>query len=191
MPKRNPDLGGAVRRVFVCPRNRSDSVAKESLSLTLSGIRGDRHSGLTKVAGVRELSFHEKGEKLQNHRQWSAVSAEELLEIAKLMRLREVFPEWLGANLIIGGCPEFSRLPTGTRLVFSGGVILMVYGENEPCGKPADVIHQALPEDEEGWRLFKLAAKFRRGLVGWVERGGIIQPKDTVEIYLPRRIPEL
>ncbi|BDI28090.1 putative metal-sulfur cluster biosynthesis proteins YuaD [Capsulimonas corticalis] len=152
----------------------------------LGGIQGDRHYGFTKSAGVREKKFHPKGASIWNPRTWSAVSVEELAEIAASMGVAEIKAEWLGANLLFRGVGSLTSLPPMTRLVFSSGAILLVYGENLPCIGPANVIRKlATPLDIRLPQTFGKAAAKKRGLVGWVERAGVIRPGDTADVYLP------
>ena len=88
---------------------------------------------------------------------------------------------WLGANLH----SRLTELPPGTRLFFPEDATLVVEGENEPCIGPGKVIHAHHPEREKLASHFVKAAWKKRGLVGWVERPGIIRPSDTVKVMLP------
>ncbi|MFM1932735.1 MAG: hypothetical protein RL226_2038 [Bacteroidota bacterium] len=163
----------------------------KKLTLTLAGIPGDRHAGFHKSAGVRETELFKKGMPIANHRQWSAVSVEELASIAKKMKVKEVEPSYLGANLLISGIPSFTQLPPLTRLRIGEGhteVTLVVYEENHPCKHPGEALKQAgLTPQGEG---FVKAAYGSRGLVGWVENGGKIQQGDAVKIFIPEQWPD-
>lgn len=189
----NPDFLMSVKGIFV----GTDPVVSKPvdyLTVTLEGVVKDRHFGYSKLAGVREKAFHEKGTLIFNARQWSAVDQAELAAVAREMNVPEVKAEWLGANLLLatpslaetrGFC--FTKLPLLTRLVFEGGVVLLVYGENLPCKYPAEAMLAAEPEIFAGKdKYFAKAAIGKRGLVGWIERAGIIAPNETVKIHLPK-----
>ncbi|MEO7718933.1 MAG: MOSC domain-containing protein [Capsulimonas sp.] len=176
---------GAVR-VIDKGRGAVVSEPQSEILCALDGIVGDRHFGFTKSAGVRERAFHSKGTPIWNPRTWSAVSVEELAEIAASMSVAEVKAEWLGANLLFSGVENLTLLPPLTRLVFSSGAVLLVYGENLPCVGPANVIKKlGTSLNAASSKTFGKAAAKKRGLVGWVERAGGIRPGDTVEAHLP------
>jgi hypothetical protein len=103
-----------------------------ALDFTFEGIPGERHFGFTRPADAR-VPWYKRGTALRNVRQASLVSQEELVEIAQLMGLPEIRPEWLGANIVIEGVPRFSFLPAGSRLFFEGGPTLICEGYNAPC----------------------------------------------------------
>lgn len=159
----------------------------ERLSLTLAGIPGDRHSGFHKSAGVREKALYGKGTPIANHRQWSALSSEELALIAQAMGLPEVEAAYLGANFVFSGIPDFTQLPSLSRIRIGKApnqATLVVYEENEPCRFPQDAMENAgivVPGQS-----FVKAAYRRRGLVGWVEKGARVLPGDPVEVFIPK-----
>ena len=58
----------------------------------------------------------------RNERQWSAVSLEELAEIAQTMDLSEsLSAATVGANICLSGVPNLSHLPKGSILKFPSG----------------------------------------------------------------------
>jgi len=142
----------------------------DEIALTLAGIEGDRHFGLTKNAGVREKQ-HPPGVEIRNMRQLSLVSVEELALISP-----DVAWQKLGANLVLEGRAALTQLPPSSRLVFPSGACITVDSENAPCSKPAR---------ELGQPHFVKAAHRRRGLVGWVERAGMVRVGDVVAIWEP------
>ncbi len=166
------------------------SVVKK-LTFTLAGIPGDRHAGFHKNSGVRETELYKKGFPIKNHRQWSAVSVEEMEHVAKKMQIEKVSAEHLGANILIEGIPFFTQLPPLSRLRIGEGsyqVTLVVYEENFPCKHPQEaMLSRGIEIKGTG---FQKAAVGLRGLVGWVENGGKIQPGDLVEVYIPQQWPE-
>ncbi len=159
----------------------------DRLSLTLAGIPGDRHAGFHKAAGAREKALYAKGTPIANHRQWSALSSEELELIAKGMGLAQVEPEYLGANFVFSGIPDFTKLPSLTRLRIGKApnqATLIVYEENEPCRFPQEAMEKA--GIEVPGQSFVKAAYRKRGLVGWVEKGARVLPGDPVEVFVPK-----
>ncbi len=158
----------------------------DRLSLTLAGIPGDRHSGFHKAAGAREKNLYPAGTPIANHRQWSAVSAEELDQIAKAMQLDEVKPEYLGANFVFEGIPDLTKLPPFTRIRIGKAphqATLVVYEENLPCRFPQEEMEKA--GVTIAGEPFPKAAFGKRGLVGWVEKGARVNPGDPVVVFVP------
>lgn len=181
-------LTGKVEGVFFTPDPQSFITASQpELEFALAGIPGDRHYGHTMISGGREKKVYPRGTEIHNNRQWSAVSSEELAAIAATMNLKTVQPEWVGANLLLSGIPDLSHLPPLTRMKFFSGdemtAVLMIYGQNKPCIYP----HQAM-ENILGKAIdipFTKAAATCRGLVGWVEKPGVIKPGNAVICELP------
>ncbi|WP_204313352.1 MOSC domain-containing protein, partial [Klebsiella michiganensis] len=79
------------------------------------GIAGDFHAGATRRSGGRE-PWYPRGTEMRNERQLSLVAADELSIVAERMELKEIKPEWIGANLLIEGVPNLSMLPAGSLL---------------------------------------------------------------------------
>lgn len=159
------------------------SVAKESVNVTLEGFAGDTHTGLTRSSCVRVKRQYEVGTTIRNTRQISIVSEEELAIIAGRLNIAHVKPEWLGANICLSGVPDFSCVPPSARLLFSGGVSVVIDAENEPCQYPADIIEQHFPGSG---KLFVKNAMGIRGVTAWVEREGVLNKDESVAIHVPR-----
>ena len=132
-----------------------------SLELTFEGIAGERHFGFTRSADAR-VPWHQRGIPIRNVRQVSIVSAEELAEIAALMGLPEIRPEWLGANIVLEGVPRLSFLPAGSRLFFNGGATLAAEGYNAPCSISGAAV--AAGAGQGGKLDFVKPATHRRGI---------------------------
>jgi MOSC domain-containing protein YiiM len=98
------------------------------------------------------------------------------------MGIREVKPEWVGANLVTAGIPELTLLPPSTRLQFPSGATLTVDLENGPCRYVAEVIAKHHPDAAERWIA---AATHKRGVTAWVEREGTIAKGDAIALFLP------
>ena len=139
--------------------------------LSFAGLEGDRHAGLTMRSGVRQKHLP-RGTEIRNSRQLSLVSVEELARIAAALGLPRLDYRAFAANVLVSGIPSLTQLPSGTRLVFSSGAVLVVDGENEPCIKVGKRIA----------RGFVKAAHGLRGLVAWVERPGPIRRGDSVTL---------
>lgn len=162
--------------------------SKESLVTTrrgevkviYGGIEGDRHAGLTRIAGGRDKGRYERGTIIPNERQILIVAQEDLDFIAKELHLPELPAELIGTNIAIGGISNFSKLPIGTELVFSGGVILKIEEENLPClkaGKAIQAVHGHVDPSH-----FPKASLDKRGVVASVITPGVIQEGEFVTV---------
>ena len=158
------------------------STAIDRIDVTFEGFAGDTHSGLTRNSCVRVKDQYVEGTVIRNTRQISIISVEELAKVAELMAIDQIRPEWLGANLCLSGIPELTRLPPSSRLIFSGGVSLVVDAENEPCKYPADVIDRFNPGKG---KYFVKHAMGKRGVTAWVEREGLLSVDHTVAVHIP------
>lgn len=155
---------------------------------TLEGLEGDRHAGFTRHADAR-VPQYPRGTEIHNSRQVSLVAAEELTRIAANMGVPAIEPEWIGANLVLRGVPDLSRLPPMTRIYFPELAAIALEGENHPCLFPGKAIQHAYPEMPGLGKRFPKAALHLRGVVGWVERAGMIREGDTVRIAVPEHVP--
>ncbi|NQX90706.1 MAG: sulfurase [Flavobacteriales bacterium] len=164
------------------PKSLENSSVKE-LNFLLDGIEGERHLGFSKPAGARESQFYKRGEEIKNHRQWSAISQEELNSIASKMDISKLDGAWIGANIVFEGTDQFSKIPPFSRLVFENGLILVVYEENAPCHLPQPFIEGHVGKSKIN---FSKAGADQRGLVGWIERAGTISVGEACEIYVPK-----
>jgi hypothetical protein len=178
-----PDV--VVLAVYVGAAQAVDSVVQPSIECTLEGIVGDRHFGFTKPAGVREPDY-ERGTIIRNNRQFSALSQEELTKIAASLQVPKIEAEWLGANILLEGMEEFTQLPPLSRLVFDGGAVLRVFGANQPCRYPGDVIQSHYPDHPRLSADFVRNAMQCRGIVGWVEHPGTITAGQGVQVIRAR-----
>ncbi len=181
-------LSARVAGVFVAAGGHFETAAVETLELDFGGIPGDIHEGATRHSGGRE-PWYPRGTQIRNERQVSIVAPDELERIARNMGIREVRPEWIGANLLIDGVPLLSFLPAGTMLFFRGGVTLKVDAQNGPCRVAGKLVaERARMEDREaGALLFPKAARRLRGLVAWVEKPGRIATGEEVSVRIPEQ----
>ena len=114
---RKISIDGKVSSLLI-NRDRSEdlSSAHESkVEVDFSGFVGEAHSGLTRKSCSRVRAQYPRGTEIRNVRQISILSAEELAEIAVLMGIPILKPEWIGANLILAGIPHLTMLPPSTR----------------------------------------------------------------------------
>lgn len=161
------------------------------IDVDYGGFVGDSHSGVTRASCVRVVSQYPKGTEIRNTRQISALSAEDIESIRNTMNLDILNPEWIGANLVLQGLPEFSKLPPSSRLIAPNGTSLVVDMENAPCRFPGDIIEQHRP----GFgKRFPKAALGKRGITMWVERIGSLKTGDVLSLHVPPvcswRLPE-
>ncbi|MBB3772094.1 hypothetical protein FHS55_002703 [Angulomicrobium tetraedrale] len=159
-----------------------------SLGVTLEGVPGDRHMGMARPADSR-VPWFPRGTPIRNSRQVSIVAMDELAEIARRLGIVDVQPEWLGANLVIEGIAQLTRLPPGTRLFAAGGATLAVEGENAPCRHAGAAVAAFHPGSAGLDLAFVQRAKGLRGLVAWVERAGELAAGTEIEVRVPAQRP--
>jgi hypothetical protein len=152
------------------------------LNLRFDGIEGDCHAGLTRPSDSRTLRQYRRNTAIRNVRQLTLLSREELADIAAIMDIPEVKPEWIGANVVTSGIPDLTLLPPSSRMQFPSGATIVVDMENEPCRYPAEVIEKHNPGQKVG---FVKAAKHKRGVTAWVEREGKVGIGDEITIWIP------
>jgi hypothetical protein len=181
-------LDGKVDALLLAAGNNFITAPVSSLRLTFDGIDGDHHAGATRKAGGRE-PWYPRGTVMRNERQISLVALDELATAAAEMGLADIKPEWIGGNIVIGGIGNFSLLPPRTLLFFEGGATIKIDGQNAPCRLSGrSIAENSGADDIEGVALaFKDAAKRRRGLVGWVEKPGVIEAGTKVTARLPEQ----
>ncbi|WP_083521116.1 MOSC domain-containing protein [Alicyclobacillus kakegawensis] len=155
----------------------------DRIQLEYGGIPGDLHFGLTKRSGVRE-SMYPRGTEIFNRRQVTVVSVEECGRIAERLGVPSVRPEWLGANIALGGFPNLTTLPVGSRILFPGGAGLVCEGENLPCTQPGGVVQSQYPDEPRLSSRFVRHALGLRGIICVVERPGVVQTGDTVRVVV-------
>jgi hypothetical protein len=157
-----------------------------TLALGFDGIAGDRHGGLTRASGGRE-PWYPKGTEMRNERQVSILSPDDLAAVATGMNIPELRPEWIGGNILLSGIPQLTLLPPRTCLFFAGGVTIRIDGLNMPCRLSGRSVAARHPGRDGLDLAFVKAAKRRRGLVGWVEKPGMIAAGEAVEAKVPEQ----
>lgn len=185
MPILRPtELTGRIDAVLINEDGRDLTTSQlDRVNVTYAGFKGDCHSGLTRPSCVRVKLQYPVGTEIRNTRQISILSSEELAEIGDVLDLGEpVRPEWVGANLAITGIPRLTELPPSSRLLFEGGVSLVVDMENGPCKYPGEIIDRHHP-GKGSW--FPKHARGKRGVTAWVEREGDIAKGAEIALHIP------
>lgn len=175
-------MSASVAALHVWPAGRAAPDAIDPLVLDWGGPIGDRHHGETMLSDTRQKAVFARGTRIRNHRQVSLVDSAELAAIAEAMGIATLAPGLIADNICTDGLPELTRLPRMTRLVFAGGVVLMLGGENFPCtiaGGLVEAAHGTSPS------AFPKAAMGRRGVTGWVEHPGEIRVGEAVSVVVP------
>jgi MOSC domain-containing protein YiiM len=153
-----------------------------ALELTYAGVVGELHEGRTRKSCVRVKDMYAEGTEIANVRQLSILSAEELALMAEALGLAVLDPGLLGATMVVEGIPDFSHVPPSSRLQAPSGATLVVNMENRPCVFPGRSVEARHPGKG---KLFKPAAKGRRGVTAWVEREGRIELGDALKLFIP------
>lgn len=180
-------LTARVEGTYVVEGAAVESTPRDALILTYSGIAGDRHEGLVRPSGPRE-PWYPRGTPMRNERQVSILGLEELAEIAATLGIDHLDPRWIGANLVLSGIEHLTRLPPRTLLLFASGATIRIDGDNDPCRKSGAAIAAHVDNRPDLQFAFVKAAKDKRGLVGWVEREGVILPGDEVKVRTWRQL---
>jgi hypothetical protein len=181
-PLKKLDVRTEAILVNATPNEDLSSSRIESVDITYAGFEGESHSGLVRASCVRVRGQYAEGTEIRNTRQISIVSVEELALIADSMGIDTLEPEWVGANLLVSGIPDFSKIPPSTRIIFASGASLVVDLENSPCKYPGEIIERHHPGKGN---LFPKAAYGRRGVTAWVEREGYITTGEAIKVHIP------
>lgn len=175
---------GRVEQLLTARDRRAglETAPLPQLPLTLDGIPGDCHAGRTRKSDSRTLQLYPRGTEIANVRQLSLLSQEELADVAAALAIPALPASWLGANMLVSGIADLTRLPPSTRLQFPSGAVLAVDMENYPCCQVAAVIARTYPVAAV---QFVTAAMHKRGVTAWVERAGPVCVGDAIAVWLP------
>lgn len=176
-------LTGTLSQLFSADGNGFVSRLVEHIEVDFDGIVGDYHRGLTRKSGGRE-PWYDRGTIMRNERHVSILSHEELRQIADDLGIDQLDAGRIGANFVTSGIPNLSRIPARTQFFFPSGAVIRIDGYNAPCkisGKSLQDVHGGRDDIEFG---FVKAAKTRRGIVGWVERPGVIYVGDEIKVRI-------
>lgn len=173
------NLTGTVVSVHAGPKDIMGKERRTEIMATLEGILRDQHFGFTRWSKSKKSI-------VRNDRQWTGLSVEEVEIIRQHMNLRELAAEILGPNVVIQGIPDFSQLPRGTTLAFDSGALFVVEEFTDPCARMGAHIAKTYETDQDGQQIkgnmFPKVANTLRGLVGVIDRGGIIREGDSVKV---------
>ena len=178
------ELTGEILWLGRVPVDASDiqSISVDQIDVGWEGFAGETHSGLTRPACVRVKKQYARYTEIRNTRQISILSREELAEVAERLDIPDIRPEWVGANMVLRGIPDFTLIPPSSRLIFENGVSLTVDTENAPCKYPAEMIEAAHPGHG---KAFPAKARSKRGVTAWVERIGSLSVGDVCRLHIP------
>ena len=185
-------IQGEVVSVFAGVSGTLDKAQEQKIEFMLDGIVGDRHRGMARRTW-ESTDKQPGGTERRNERQWSAIAHEDLQAITEDMELAKPLTAGsIAVNLCLEGIPDFSKLPRGTVLEFSSGVVLIVEEYNPPCSRMSNYVAKQFVTRSGNSPFpsaFIDAAKFRRGLVGVVEVSGGVAVGDTVTVA-PEILPK-
>ena len=177
-------IKGTISGLFKAEGGNFITTPVDELALTFQGIPGDFHAGYTRKSGGRE-PWYPRGTEMRNERQVSILSPDELRLIARRLDVLEVKAEWIGGNICLDGLDNLSMLPPRTLLFFEGGVTIRIDGDNAPCRVSGRSIASQFEGRDDVELAFSKQAKNLRGLVGWIEKEGVIKAGEAFEARLP------
>lgn len=187
MPVLSPtDIIGHVRFLGVNASREGglESSAVNQVTVTYAGFEGEAHGGLTRASCSRVKAQYERGTEIRNARQIAVVSVEELATTAAAMGIERIDPGWIGSNIALAGIPDFTFVPPSSRLLFEGGVSLVVDMENGPCRYAGQAVLARDPSAGSEM-AFAQAAVNRRGVCAWVEKTGTIHVGEPCRLHIP------
>ena len=161
-----------------------ETESRAKIDLDWDGVIGGAYNSRIRGSDSRVLQQHRPNTKIANVRQLSIVSKEDIDHIAHAMGIPQFNPEWLGANLVVAGCRDFSYIPPSSRLQADNGTTLIVDMQNYPCHQIGVTIERDLPGHGKS---FKQHAKGRRGVTAWVERPGQLALGDKMRLHRPEQ----
>ena len=166
--------------VVAVSRNRAHTFSKsneDAIQLIAGlGVEGDSHAGVT----VQHRSRVRVDPTQPNLRQVHLVHAE--LHDELLADGFQVGPGDMGENITTRGV-DLLDLPTGTILHLGADAAIEITGLRNPCGQldgfQPGLKSAVLDHDEAGGLIRKA------GVMGVVQRGGLVRPGDAVRVELP------
>src|SRR5712691_6008360 len=104
------ELTGTVTHLLIGQsRHTIESSSVARLQATFEGLEGDIHKCPTRRSDVR-VPHYPSGTIIRNTRQVSILSQEELAEVAAALKIPQLLPAWVGANLELRGIPNLTLL---------------------------------------------------------------------------------
>ena len=172
-------LAGSV--IYATPQRRAPAEA-EGLGVHGDGCAVEHDRPLDRLGAERDRAAlegeaqhqHVGGDRVAQHRRGDGGGVE------------EVEPGWLGAQMVVSGLPDFSRVPPSARLQSEAGTTLCIDMQNRPCHLPARVVERERPG---AGAAFKRAAEGLRGVTAWIEREGVLAVGDGLRLFVPDQPP--
>lgn len=177
-------ISGTITKLFKANGNDFPTQPVKELTLSIDGILDDYHEGPTRKSGGRE-PWYPRGTVMRNERQLSILAPDELATIAKRLDIPELKSEWIGGNIELAGIANLSMLPPRTLLFFEGGATIKIDGDNAPCRVAGQSIAANFNGRDDLELNFAKVARNLRGLVGWVEKPGVIKIGESYEARIP------
>ncbi len=175
---------GTVAGLFKAQGKSFQTEVVEELPLTFDGIPGDFHAGQTRRSGGRE-PWYPRGTEMRNERQLSILCPQELRAIARRIDVPELKAQWMGGNMLLEGIENLTMLPARTLIFFEGGVTIKIDGDNAPCRVTGRAIASQFDGRNDVETTFPREARRLRGLVGWVEKEGVVKTGEAFEARIP------
>jgi MOSC domain-containing protein YiiM len=170
-------VAGWVAAVHGGPEHGVGKPTREAVQLVAGrGVAGDAHLGAT----VQHRSRVARDPAQPNLRQVHLIHAElhDELRAAGF----DVAPGAMGENVTTRGI-DLLGLPVGARLRLGAAAVVRVTGLRNPCaqldGVQPGLMAATLARDRDG-RLVR-----RAGVMGVVETGGEVGPRDAIAVELP------
>jgi len=171
------ELRGKVVAVCASPTHTISKPLQKNIKLLKGlGIEGDAHAGET----VKHRSRVAQDPSQPNLRQVHLIH----LELHDQLNNQgfDIYPGLMGENITTQGIDLLS-LPRNTRLMIGDSAMIKVTGLRNPCHQLdgiASGLMKAVLDKDEGGNLIRKA-----GIMGIVEKAGMIQEGDTIVAELP------
>ena len=121
---------------------------------------------------------------IDNVRQISIVSQEDIERIALAMDISEFNPQLLVANLVVTGCNDFSYIRPSSRVQSDHVTTFIVDMKNYFWHQIGVTIECDLPKYGKASKQY---VKGRRGITAWVERPGKLDFGDKIRLHSPKQ----
>jgi MOSC domain-containing protein YiiM len=171
-------LQGSIVAVAANSEHRFSKPIKDTITLIEGhGVEGDAHAGRF----IKHRYLEKQKPNLFNTRQVHLITSELFVHLSLLGF--KVTPGNLGENMTTQGL-DLERLPLGTRLHIGPLAVVELTGLRTPCG--------LIDRFQKGLKRVMIGAKsdfprFRCGVLGVVNHGGVVTVGDAMRAKLPMR----
>lgn len=169
---------GVVAAVCMSSEHGYPTYPQTCIAVGMLGTPGDAHSG-----ELRE-SFKVPGTFKYNDRPYSIVADEVRLYLNATLGLSMEHGDF-NEQIVVTGLGDLGDVEIGSRLVFSGGVILEIVDRAYPCEKLKS-------HNQNNKKIIKTLAQksgkeiySRRGVLAKVVQTGQLSPGETVRVETP------